>query len=1391
MARERLEGIALYYLPRDRAAAADRGWVRLTAADFEWPMPGDAFWRAVGSPGGSEAPGQVVYRRHLSFYVADPPAYLIAVEGGASADGGSDRVAYMVQAGTQLHALTGDSNVIHALNERLGGPHEDAVLDYVEFFCSFVAGDEGPFVVPRSDPERDEVVARDPFAERARRLQEHLVLGDGGTARPQSHVAQAFPPARLGALPDSDLDAARAAAGSSGWNDVEQADFVRAHVIYGSAMFAATFAVASNGTIEMLDDDPLLALQTVTRHRFIEEGGVSWLVRDWSGRARRRMDAGEFIERVLEAGSRSTSGGSCPSFSHLEVTGDVVFPGCRSLPWLRCLDIDFTGSVVLDDCNAADRVDFESCRILGSFSARRAIFAKSLALHRCQVLALCGDGGRAASQERDRWGSREFGNPVAVCLDSAQIAVDLDLERTTCHASLRGRRLVVGGSTNLSGLRVLPTVVALTSVSTAQRGNGDRDAKFAASASPAQLDLSDSEFGGSVALNCALDHAAILQMRRFAPYCHRPVVIGVLRLDGTRIRGSLWIRGLGVLRPLNVRGDQHHVAQLTLRQARIDGGLQNYENLAHSMPPTRILGEVDLSFAEIGNYAQFDGFFITGDLGFGAVTAQSISLSAEWTFPAPAPDAEHGGAEPWFDYTGGRADATVAGWRPCYVGGNVNFNNARITGTVFVTGAWIDGTLAARDGARLGSLLFGPSVSLSTEPQPDGSALGLDRHPARVGVLELDTAEISGRVAVLDTEVSMRACVTNTRIAGDLDFYGTATLQRSIEGHLRAGYTWQDPKYPIAEFIEGRLGQAPPVTVVGARAALGQGTLDVTGCSIGGSLDLRNVRVQDDLRIEDTHIAGDVATARGATLGGPGQRLFQAFEGGQRAVSPLFDLEGCRAAVLEVHGECIDEAAEAGPSEDRGELSIRTECHRFVFDALHCRGDARLWRLRARRSISGRHAEIRGALSFFVPGDGVGPPPVRSDGSGERSVNLERANFEQLTIVEPFPPNVYLRGIRVGQWSPKSGLGAAMTDSQARKVDWAERADLMLKILDRMPDREIEPAVYLDVERYFRASGQDALADDIYCALRDRQAAEEERNCGSRQALRIWLAALALPVALLLALLLGLLDAERWLRAPAYGPVLLGMLCGLLAPWILVWANPTRERGPLTFRPGNAFPGMHGGPLRLAAMLAITLTLLLSGAARAFVTMAALSFWVHVALLMPALVASARVRTLVLGRLMLRLGTAWGTAPQRLVLVWLLLLLAPAAIVLHEPRNVEPTMMARGALKLGAAARPDSMTWRWDRLEAPPTWFWMAVESTVPIITIGAEDKWEAADSPPVILGCVARGGSDAACRDVFVPFGPSARQVETFLRLIGWIFWPLAAAGFAAAFIHRRQSSG
>jgi hypothetical protein len=1356
----------------------------MAAADFVWPMPGEAFWRALGTRDPAESAATPVYRRQLRFYDADPPAFLIAIDAGETGQDDGDRVAYLVQAGAELMPLTGGSDVIHALNERYGGPREGFILDYVEFFCSFVAGDEGPFLVPRDDDERDEIAGRDDFGQTVSRARERLVLGEEAAAARQGEPDGATLPATLASLPDDQVAGARAAAEKAGWSDVAAATFARAHVIYGSAVFAATFAVARDGTIEMLDDDPLAPLQTATRHRFVEEAGSSWLVREWGGRSRERVNARDFIARVFARREDDAIDG-CTTLRHLEVIGDVVFPACRPLPWLHCEGVDFRGSVVLDDCHALDRVALEACRIAGSFSAQRATFDKSLVLRRCQVLALVGDSGRLATREQDRFGGRDFGGPVAVALDSAKVEVDLDLERTSCHATLRGRRVRVGGSASLAGVRVLPAVVPMKARPTpaTDAAEAGPQHRFAASASPVQLDLTDAEFGGSVSLNCALDHAAIVQWKSFAPYCHRPVVAGALLLEGVRIRGSLWIRGLGVLGLSATRRGPDHFAYCSLRLARIDGGLQNYESLQRPFPPTRILGELDLTCAHIGSYAHFDGFFIAGDLELGALTAQSVSMSAEYQASGPVSDGDYGGAEPWFDYTAGRPDAVAGSWRTCYVGGNVGLNNARISGSMFVRGGWIDGTLHARHGACMGSLLIVSLGNVADARRPGDSRQTLERHGSRFGSIEIETATFTGSVAVLDSGVAKHLSIDNSRIAGDLDFYGNATLARECANYLTG------PGSTVADFLEREFGLSPPTTRVGSEDTTGRGSLEVKGSTVGGYVDLRNLKVRDDLRLEDTTIAGDLATARGRVLRGAAEGMFKAAEGGQRAVTPVVHLEGCRAAVFDVHGECIDDVVEPDPAENQSELAIRTECRRFVFDSLHCRGDARLWRLRASQSVSGRHAEFGGSLSFCVLGSGVAPLPVRSDGSGKRSVNLERADFGQLTIVEPFPPNVQLRGIRVGQWSPRSRRDAEQQDPEDAAINWPERAELMLKVLERMPDKDFEPAVYLDVEQYFRASGQDELADGIYCALRDRQAMLEEAEAGCERALWLWLALLALPLTGFVAAFAGIPPAARWLDLTPDAPTVLGLLAGFIGPWLLAFRLPPRPApGAPGRRPRAA--AVHGSVLRLAAVVVGVAALFLSEFLQAFLVIAALAFWAHAVALLPAAAIFERMRGLVVGRLMLRLGTAWGTAAHRLVLAWLLLLLFPLAIVLHEPRNLEPTMMARGALKYPDTATPDPATWRWSPGEAPPTWVWMAIESTVPIITINAEDKWEASDRPPAVLACDATVQAAGGCRDFVVPFGTSPKQIESFLRLIGWVFWPLAAAGFAASFIHRRQAT-
>ncbi len=1323
----------MFYLPRDRGDAVDRGWTRLTTEDFPWPLPGEAFWRILGTPGQWVDRKQGIYRRKLSFYAADPPAYLIAVEDERPADRRDDRVAYLVQQGTDLFPLTGRSDVVHDLNERLGGPRPNYFVDYVEFFCSFVSGDDGPFLVPRSDAERAEVVAQDDFAADAHRARAQLILPDENLEATEAAGGAALPGCRLVALIDAELAAARESATAAGWSGPEGSQLIGAHVIYGSAVFAATFAVAADGAIEMVNDDPLAMLQTVTRHRFVEHGGTSWLLREWGSRQKQRITAREFLDSVYAPGEPDAASG-CPGAQHLEVEGDVVFPACKPLPWLHCVGVDFRGSVVMDDCHAGDRVLLQECRIFGSFSARRARFDKSLGLRRCQILALSGELGRPATREQDRWGGRSFGGPVGLCLDSARIEFDLDLERTLCNATLRARRLVVQGSVSLSGLRVLPAVTAFA----APAHEAVPATEYAATSSRVELDLSDGEFTGSVYLNCAFDHTAMAQMGPSARHCHRPIVVGVLRLDGIRIEGSLWIRGLGVLRLAKARHGEAHVPLWSMRQARIDGGLQNYDAASRVWPPpTRILGEADLTCSQFGNYADLSTFFITGDLELGAVTAQAIFLNAMWESTTES-DADYGGAEPWLDYTAGHPDATLSHWRTTYVGGKLNLNNARISGSVYAAGLQARGSVYALDGASLGSLKIRslPWIEMVKDPaNSDGSETAvLRRHRPRLGAIELMTAKVAGTIQIFDADVGRGVLMNSCEIVGSIACYGREELLAQFLGDLDSNYNWGLTREQLGNWISGGLYTDPPSTRVGYDPTQEPGSLAITGSRIGGSVDLRNLRAAADILLDDTHITGDLATAPPIPEGEVLRRLNVGTEGGQRMVTPTLSLPDCSAAVLQVHGNSIDFVADTAGADNLGELCIRTECRRFVFGALDCSGDARLWRLAARKSVEGPHARIGGTLSFHVAAQGLEEARIHRNGEGGREVMLERARFQQLTLVEPFPRNVSLRGIEVEHWDPSPG-GNAPPPNGGLPVDWERKAELMLKLLDRMPNSD--PSVYLGVERHFRSLGHDDQADRLYCALRERQACHEETAAGAELGLWAWLVALSVPLLLVL-MNAGFIPGAGGLFTEHFEPTTtIGLFIGLLAPWFLAYAFPPRRSEDRGSSIGARLMGrlnLSAGLVRGAALVVSLAVVFVSETVRAVLTIAALTFWTHLLLLLPAAIAFQRLRSVVLGRLMMRLGTGYGTASHRLVLVWLFLLLVPMAVVLHEPRNVEPTLFARGALKVGAGARPDLERWRWHALEPPPIWVWMAVESTVPIITLGAEDKWESADSPPAIL---------------------------------------------------------
>ena len=121
-----------------------------------------------------------------------------------------------------LYRLNGTSPPIHEVNAKAPiRVSEQNVLEYLRFFCFFVRGEEGPFLIAES--------MQDPYIPQTDDAKTKAVIE--GTVRAASY---------------------------EGRN--EQGYFMcDAVVYYSNALFIATFAVQPGGMIEMLNDEPIAA----------------------------------------------------------------------------------------------------------------------------------------------------------------------------------------------------------------------------------------------------------------------------------------------------------------------------------------------------------------------------------------------------------------------------------------------------------------------------------------------------------------------------------------------------------------------------------------------------------------------------------------------------------------------------------------------------------------------------------------------------------------------------------------------------------------------------------------------------------------------------------------------------------------------------------------------------------------------------------------------------------------------------------------------------------------------------------------------------------------------------------------------------------------------------
>jgi hypothetical protein len=123
----------------------------------------------------------------------------------------------------RMFLLDGSSAPIHDANEADPIKISDAnSLEYLRFFCYFVHGDEGPFLIVES--------------------LDHPALDKGKLDESTKKVIE-------GAIRPAAFEGKTA----------EGAFEASAMVLYGNALFSARFSMTENGMIEMIDDEPVAA----------------------------------------------------------------------------------------------------------------------------------------------------------------------------------------------------------------------------------------------------------------------------------------------------------------------------------------------------------------------------------------------------------------------------------------------------------------------------------------------------------------------------------------------------------------------------------------------------------------------------------------------------------------------------------------------------------------------------------------------------------------------------------------------------------------------------------------------------------------------------------------------------------------------------------------------------------------------------------------------------------------------------------------------------------------------------------------------------------------------------------------------------------------------------
>lgn len=993
------------------------------------------------------------------------------------------------------YSLDGTSPPIHELNARFGGIRIDSdavVAEYLDFFCSFVANNEGiPFSIPlvESDVEFHQNLD---FAVAMNASRHYTIFGTLDAPPPTFEDEKKEIQAKV-----KEFNGIKVKRSEQGQDVDNASEFVNAEavVLFRSYPFHAEFNISRTGMVDMLNDNPFsqrseelpliqYGFSTNNRHSL----SMAWrvLTKKKATKKRPELSADELKDKFLKpsASSNDTTNNASNVLTGFLVNEDVKFEDGANYGVIECKDIQFLGSITFDKCHMLHHVSFENCEILGAFSAQNAIFDMGLSLkgstiHDLQEIKNApqtdSSDGQPKSTERERPLENVIGVSAAICLDRAQIHRSLDLERVTAYATVRGRHMRVESQTVCRGIQVIPLIAPYSLAKQSEQTNEVNQTippcyspfPMTATKKPVGFDFLESHFLSSLELGPSIDYGIWKNFGDGQNASQTSTVVGEVLLSGIQVDGSIRISGLLVESFANDKnkGDPLVIGQVvnpnfSIDYASISGNIQNFEYGVNDFKnnwQTTIAGNFSLNNTQVKGYIDFRGLHILKDLNFNASSASILFLKHLSIHDEPKksngyPHTEQ--SQPAQKHNQGFYGTTIEG--------KVNLDSSQI-GTVFLQGVSISSQVTIRS-AQIGEIRSFPVFKINeigTEKATGQQSYEIKIHPTKADKLVAHESTVNGEIELVGSEFG-DISIENSDIKGNILFFPDnleafiSVLTDSLNFNYNAKYLENVIKYSncqnLGDFIKSHIDYEK--LQVGVTR-----NIDILNSEIRGHLNLSNAKVVGGIKLNDSHIEADI--------------------------------------------RCLSAKSIQGK-----DIPLLTYCNKFEIESVLCDGDAKLSGLNVgvennsgefkgtnavvlgntdfvfKKEKSQQHvAKIYGKLDLTafktahlrISGDCI---EGHTNDSDQSQITLEHADIGLLDIYDPLPA-LDLSNIRVTRWKVP-GANGNNSSTETEKV-------LRVVLNNSKP---FDSGVYLNVEQSLRLQGKDTEADHIYQDMRKRKLKE-------------------------------------------------------------------------------------------------------------------------------------------------------------------------------------------------------------------------------------------------------------------------------------------------------------